>query len=194
MDILNFYYIDLKYIRNLSRADDNVMSVSPQVGKEKRPFLGIIILIGGQKYCIPLTSPKKKFENMKSQIDFIKVFDHNSKHPEYSSKIIGILNLNNMIPVNNSVISKVNLKLSPHDTPDKTKRKILMQKPTYIQLMNEDGSYKEPNMNQIIDAMNNRIQDIKNNRLLADKSNTDKYDNNVIEPKQDQRYTPMYIV
>ena len=74
MDILNFYYIDLKYIRNLSRADDNVMSVSPQVGKENRPFLGIIILIGGQKYCIPLTSPKKKFENMKSQIDFIKIF------------------------------------------------------------------------------------------------------------------------
>ncbi len=116
MDILNFYYIDLKYIRNLSRADDNVMSVSPQVGKENRPFLGIIILIGGQKYCIPLTSPKKKFENMKSQIDFIKIFDHNSRHPEYSSKIIGILNLNNMIPVNNSVISKVNLKLNPHDT------------------------------------------------------------------------------
>lgn len=116
MDILNFYYIDLNYIRNLSRADDNVMSVSPQVGKENRPFLGIIILIGGQKYCIPLTSPKKKFENMKSQIDFIKVFDHNSRHPEYSSKIIGILNLNNMIPINNSVISKVNLKLNPHDT------------------------------------------------------------------------------
>lgn len=116
MDILNFYYIDLKYIRNLSRADDNVMSVSPQVGKENRPFLGIIILIGGQKYCIPLTSPKNKFENMKSQIDFIKIFDHNSRHPEYSSKIIGILNLSNMIPVNNSVISKVNLKLNPHDT------------------------------------------------------------------------------
>lgn len=119
MDILNFYYIDLKYIRNLARADDNVMSVSPQLNKEKRPFLGIIVLIDGQKYCIPLTSPKKEFENMKSQIDFIKIFDHNSKHPEYSSKIIGILNLNNMIPVNNSVISKVNLKLSPHDTPDK---------------------------------------------------------------------------
>lgn len=116
MDILNFYYIDLKYIRNLSCADDNVTSVSPQVCKENRPFLGIIILIGGQKYCIPLTSPKKKFENMKSQIDFIKIFDHNSRHPEYSSKIIGILNLNNMIPVNNSVISKVNLKLNPHDT------------------------------------------------------------------------------
>ena len=123
MDILNFYYIDLKYIRNLSRADDNVMSVSPQVGKENRPFLGIIILIGGQKYCIPLTSPKNKFENMKSQIDFIKIFDHNSRHPEYSSKIIGILNLNNMIPVNNSVISKVNLKVHSliTDFPDKNR-------------------------------------------------------------------------
>ena len=88
MDILNFYYIDLKYIRNLSRADDNVMSVSPQVGKENRPFLGIIILIGGQKYCIPLTSPKKKFENMKSQIDFIKIFDHNSRKDSYAETII----------------------------------------------------------------------------------------------------------
>ncbi len=128
MDILNFYYIDLKYIRSLSRADDNVMSISPQLGKEKRPFLGIIILIDGKKYCIPLTSPKKKFQDMKSQVDFIKIFDHNNKHPEYSSKIIGILNLNNMIPVNDSVISKVNLKLNHHDTPDTTKRKILMQK------------------------------------------------------------------
>lgn len=88
MNILNFYYIDLKYIRNLSRADDNVMSVSPQVGKEKRPFLGIIILIGGQKYCIPLTSPKKKFENMKSQIDFIKIFDHNNRKDSYAETII----------------------------------------------------------------------------------------------------------
>lgn len=88
MDILNFYYIDLKYIRNLSCADDNVTSVSPQVGKENRPFLGIIILIGGQKYCIPLTSPKKKFENMKSQIDFTQIFDHNSRKDSYAEAII----------------------------------------------------------------------------------------------------------
>ena len=62
---------------------------------------------------------------MKSQIDFIKIFDHNSRHPEYSSKIIGILNLNNMIPVNNSVISKVNLKLNPHDTQIKQNERFL---------------------------------------------------------------------
>ena len=96
MNILNFYYIDLKYIRNLSRADDNVMSISPQLGKEKRPFLGIIILIDGQKYCIPLTSPKKKFQDMKSQVDFIKIFDLMQKQlswcREHSDTIINRAN------------------------------------------------------------------------------------------------------
>ena len=33
------YYVDLKYIRDLHNVDDNVMSVSPQTGKEDRPFL-----------------------------------------------------------------------------------------------------------------------------------------------------------
>jgi len=73
-------------------------------------------------------------------------------------------------------------------------RKILLQKPTYIQLINEDGTYKEPDMNSIIDTMNNRIQEIKNNRLIADNSNNDKYDNNVINAQSEQQYAPMYIV
>ncbi len=30
---LNLYNIDMKYIRDLSRADDHVMSVSPQSNK-----------------------------------------------------------------------------------------------------------------------------------------------------------------
>ena len=57
------YTIDMKYVRNLAKADDNVMSVSPQNGKSVRPFVGIIVLVNGRKYCIPLSSPKKKFEN-----------------------------------------------------------------------------------------------------------------------------------
>ena len=73
-------------------------------------------------------------------------------------------------------------------------RKILLQKPTYIQLINEDGTYKEPDMDSIINTMNNRIQEIKNNRLIADNSNNDKYDNNVINAQSEQQYTPMYIV
>ena len=38
MKELNFYYIDLKYIRDLSNADDNIMSISPQRGKQNRPY------------------------------------------------------------------------------------------------------------------------------------------------------------
>lgn len=33
---LHLYLIDMKYIRNLAKVDDRVMSVSPQVGKETR--------------------------------------------------------------------------------------------------------------------------------------------------------------
>ena len=54
MEKLDLYYIDLKYIRNLSNADDNVMSISPQRGKENRPFVGIVVMVNGRKYCIPL--------------------------------------------------------------------------------------------------------------------------------------------
>ena len=42
MEKLDLYYIDLKYIRNLSNADDNVMSISPQ--REKRTDLLLVLL------------------------------------------------------------------------------------------------------------------------------------------------------
>lgn len=38
---LNLYLIDMKYIRNLHKADDRVSSVSPQIGKR---FLTWIIV------------------------------------------------------------------------------------------------------------------------------------------------------
>lgn len=50
------YNVNLKYIRNLHNVDDNVPSISPQIGKQARPFLGIIVLINGSKFCIPFTS------------------------------------------------------------------------------------------------------------------------------------------
>lgn len=66
MKKLDLYYIDLKYIRDLSHTDDNVMSISPQRGKQNRPFVGVVVLMNGRNYCIPLTSPKDKFKNKKS--------------------------------------------------------------------------------------------------------------------------------
>ncbi len=128
MNKLDLYYIDLKYIRNLSKADDNIMSISPQRAKENRPFLGVITVIENHEYCIPLTSPKDKFKNKKSQIDFIKIFDESKKESNGQFKLIGILNINNMIPVDETVISKADLKIHPNDSVKIKQHKTLMQK------------------------------------------------------------------
>ena len=61
---LEVYRIDMKYIRNLHKIDDRVFSVSPQIGKDERPFLGVLIVCNERKYCVPLSKPKKKHEKM----------------------------------------------------------------------------------------------------------------------------------
>ncbi|MCD8380424.1 MAG: type III toxin-antitoxin system ToxN/AbiQ family toxin [Lachnospiraceae bacterium] len=40
----------MKYIRNLHNIDDNVPSVSPQSSKQRRPFLGIVVLDNDSKW------------------------------------------------------------------------------------------------------------------------------------------------
>ncbi len=64
------YKVDMKYIRNLHNIDDKVLSVSPQTGKDNRVFVGIVIICGIHKYCIPLSSPKEKHKKMKNSMDF----------------------------------------------------------------------------------------------------------------------------
>ena len=61
---LEVYRIDMKYIRNLHNIDDRIFSVSPQIRKDERPFLGIIIICNEHKYCVPMSKPKKKHDNM----------------------------------------------------------------------------------------------------------------------------------
>lgn len=127
MKELNLYYIDLKYIRNLANKDDNVMSISPQRAKQDRPFVGVVVLLNEKKYCIPLTSPKDKFKK-KSQVDFIKIFDEEKKQPDGTYKLIGVLNINNMIPVREEVIKRVDLKIHDNDSDEVRNKKQLMIK------------------------------------------------------------------
>ena len=72
---LQLYHMDMKYIRKLAQKDENVMSISPQLHKESRPFVGIVVICRDQKYCIPLTSPKPKHDTMKNGKDFSKIYD-----------------------------------------------------------------------------------------------------------------------
>lgn len=107
---LNLYTVNIKYIRNLhNQGDDRVFSVSPQVGKEKRPFVGIVVICENKQYCIPLSSPKSKHSNMKNCIDFHKIFNNNGK-------LIGVLDFNNMIPVRADVLKEIDIKVYPNDS------------------------------------------------------------------------------
>lgn len=107
------YYVNKKYIRNLHNVDDNVPSVSPQAGKQSRPFLGIVTIVNGSRFCIPLTSNSqnktKDFDRMKENITLRKIRDK-------GGKILAALNLNNMIPVREEYITEINLKAEKDDT------------------------------------------------------------------------------
>ncbi len=106
---LSFYQIDYKYVRDLANRDDIVRSVSPQIQKENRPFVGIIVVCDDKKYCVPLSSPKPKHEKMKNDKDFSKIIAE--------EKLIGVLNFNSMIPVDDCVIERLDLRIKNNDNP-----------------------------------------------------------------------------
>ena len=122
---LKLYNVNLKYIRNLHNVDDHVPSISPQIGKQNRPFLGIIILINGSKYCIPLSSNSakkhKKIDSMRENITFRKIRD---KH----GTVLAALNLNNMIPVRDEYINEIDLKIRNSDSISIKQWKLLCAK------------------------------------------------------------------
>lgn len=111
----------------MMNVDDHVMSVSPQRQKQSRPFVGIVVMLNGRNYCIPLSSPKSKFEKMKSQLDLFKILDNRHKNSNGAPKLLGVLNINNMIPVDKAVIKEVDLRVPPKDDRETQRYKELMQ-------------------------------------------------------------------
>ncbi|MGN0581358.1 MAG: type III toxin-antitoxin system ToxN/AbiQ family toxin [Oscillospiraceae bacterium] len=68
---LNLYYIDMKYVRNLSHVDEHVMSVSPQRQKQSRPFVGIVIMLNGRIYCFVIISQASPVSNLSCKLYYI---------------------------------------------------------------------------------------------------------------------------
>ncbi len=106
---LNLYRIDMKYIRNLHNIDDRVSSVSPQIGKQHRIYVGTVVVCNEHKYLIPLSHPVEKHKKMSPRADFDKIYDK-------KGKLLGVLNYNLMIPVEDRQLIKVNLKEDKRDT------------------------------------------------------------------------------
>ena len=135
----------MKYVRDLAKADDNVMSVSPQTDKRNRPFVGILVLVNGRKYCIPLSSPKPKFENKKNSIDFMRITHAVDKNESGAPRIIGALNINNMLPIEDPLLLPIDLKASTHDSHKETAYKDLMKAQLSFCQQNQDIIIKRAN-------------------------------------------------
>lgn len=110
---LKLYNVNLKYIRNLHNIDNHIPSISPQLEKQNRPFLGVIVMVNGSKYCIPLSSnsnnKNKNFDSMRENITLRKIRDK-------KGKTLAVLNLNNMIPIRDEYITPIDLKIRSSDS------------------------------------------------------------------------------
>ena len=89
---LRIYEVDEKYLKYLGRYDKNVRT------KSNRKYYGILITNNNIDYCIPFTSKVKK-RNLKLTVN-IKEKDN----------VIAQLTINNMIPVNSSVVKEINIR------------------------------------------------------------------------------------
>ena len=130
--------MDVGYVAELAKSDSSVMSVSPQQHKDKRPFVGVIVICNNKEYCIPLTSPKPKHATMNNDKDFIKLSDKNGNP-------LGALNLNNMIPIDKRLITMININPAPSDTQADKQYKILLQKQYIWCNDNQDNIIKKAN-------------------------------------------------
>lgn len=106
---LKLYMVDIKYVRDLHNADNRVTSVSPQIGKENRVYIGVLTVCGEHKYIIPLHHAKEKYIKMKSAADFEKVFDK-------KGRLLSVLDFGEMIPVENNQLIEVDLKIHKNDS------------------------------------------------------------------------------
>ena len=139
MKRLGLYTLDVNYVAALEKADNKVMSVSPQQNKAHRPFVGVVIVCHDKKYCIPLTSPKPKHQKMNNQRDFLKIIDK-------KGKLIGALNFNDMIPVDDRLIKMVNINPSATDSKAESDYKCLMRTQLYWCNSNRESISKQANV------------------------------------------------
>lgn len=100
--MLYLYKINIEYIKKLNSADSRVhYDISDTY--DRKPYIGIVFSIQDYLYLIPLSSPKNKHRNMRNTLDFHKIEDE--------SNFMGVLNINNMIPVfdHPAIIKKIDV-------------------------------------------------------------------------------------
>ena len=94
-DKLKWYVVEKEYVSYLKKFDNKVANI--EYNDRFKPYLGIIITINEMNYYVPISSVKEKHYKMNEDIDFIKI--------NKDDRILGVLNLNNMIPIDNENVT-----------------------------------------------------------------------------------------
>lgn len=114
MKNLRICRIEEKYIRYLKSRDQRV-----QNNKDKRrPYVGVVLLVGQFQYFVPMESPKPNHANIKSGRHILKI----------DGGKLGLLGFNNMIPVHNSALVSFDI----NNEPDKKYAELLKRQATWI--------------------------------------------------------------
>jgi len=100
---MELYTVDTDYIEYLKNFQLHIWN-NENINR-MRPYLGVVMDVGDYKYYAPLSSPKPKHSNMPDRLDFIRL--------EYRGQLKGVINLGNMIPVSDSLVSKIDIASIP---------------------------------------------------------------------------------
>lgn len=115
----NFYTIDDNYINYLSQFDKHIAYNKNQ----KRPYIGILILVENQHYFAPLFSPKPKHKTYKDNLTFFKIINTKTKNN------LGIIRFSDMIPVPEECVYLLNSKNKGY-----TYKRLLSEQYSYINI------------------------------------------------------------
>ncbi|WP_181859682.1 type III toxin-antitoxin system ToxN/AbiQ family toxin [Vibrio harveyi] len=136
---MKFYIVSNGFISQLKEVDDKVRD-----NKTSRPYVGVVIEVEGFKYLSPLTSYKPKHDELKDSNPLIfkmhEVGDESVK--------LGMLQLNNMIPVLDSEITLLDLE---------------SQSPKYKGLLEKQQKFLRKNQ----DAITEKAEDLRNKVIAA---------------------------
>lgn len=114
MEPLKLYRISDKYIRYLKARDTRVQDNKGR----RRPYVGVVLLVGSYRYFVPMESPKPNHANLKPGHHLM--FLDGGKY--------GLLGFNNMIPVHDDAIIDFDIDAEP----DEQYKELLRRQVSYI--------------------------------------------------------------
>lgn len=116
---LNFYIIDDNYIQYLSKFDKHIAYNK----NEKRPYIGVVILVKEHYYFAPMFSPKQQHKTYKDNLTFFRMKSLKNKND------LGIIRFSDMLPVPQECVELLDAKNKPY-----AYRRLLSEQYNYINM------------------------------------------------------------